>query len=254
MIALRSPHVKPVPTIGVPFAAIPLDVMRRKDLTPLAKLVFSAVANQARMRRSDESTLSNAQIAAAVGMTASGVRRPLDELEAAGLIRRQYGASERVRDAIRITYSPAEVVTPAPTPTAAAASQRQPGCGPSANHVSAAAPPPLSKSGKHSRIRFDFFPQGEGRKEPSRSQGATRLFVGDDGPSKLEADGSVEVRSLRRGGLTAPTKHSIDIASAAKWSRSRARLPLRRVRQGAVRHFVASPRACSEASNHSDDT
>jgi DNA-binding Lrp family transcriptional regulator len=128
--------VKSVPSIGVAFAPIPLDVMRRSDLSPLAKLVFAAVANQARMRRGD-STWTNAQIAAAVGMTASGVRRPLDELEAAGLIERRYGASERVRESIRIVYSPSVVGAPTTTPAVVDAVPRQPGCRPGAQQVGA---------------------------------------------------------------------------------------------------------------------
>jgi DNA-binding MarR family transcriptional regulator len=147
MFSYALSKVKSVPSIGVPFAPIPLDVMRRRDLTPLAKLVFSAVANHARMRRGD-STLTNAQIAAAVGMSEPGIRRAVAELEAAGLIARQYGESQRVRASIRITYSPAEVDTQTSTKPAVAVAQHQPGCDPSVMRVDAQASASLSKNEK----------------------------------------------------------------------------------------------------------
>lgn len=132
MIDQRAAHVKPFPKIGVPFAALPLDILRRSDLSASAKMIFQAIANNARMKRGSVSTWTNADIAAEVGMTASGVRRPLGELEAAGLIQRAYDDSGRVRESIVITYDPSPaqalgVGAPAPTRAEPAERQRQGG-------------------------------------------------------------------------------------------------------------------------------
>jgi hypothetical protein len=125
--------------------------MRRSDLTPAAKLVFAALANDARMRRGDASSWTNAQVAEAVGMTASGVRRPLNELEDAGLIRRTYGETERVRASVAITYVVPEVGAPASTPASNVDVERQPGSRPSAKWVGAPASTPYSKNEERER-------------------------------------------------------------------------------------------------------
>jgi hypothetical protein len=164
-VAPRSRYVKSVPPIGVPFAPIPLDVMRRSDLTPAAKLVFAALANDARMRRGDASAWTNAQVAEAVGMTASGVRRPLDELEDAGLIRRAYGETERVRASVAITYAALEVGAPASTPASNLDVERQPGRRPSAKGVGAPASTLLSTKNEE-RERSPSFSTSGGEGDP----------------------------------------------------------------------------------------
>lgn len=140
MIDRQTGGVKATPRIGVPFDATPLDIRRRRDLTHAAKSVFAAIANFARMERSDSTTATNRQLADAVGMTPSGVRRPLDELEDAGLIHRVLAAGGRVREAIRVTYAPAGVVAETTTQARGGlARQRQEGWREDAKRVGAPA-------------------------------------------------------------------------------------------------------------------
>lgn len=117
------------PKIGVPFAPLPLDVMRSRDLSPAAKLTFMALANHARMRRGEVSNLTNRRLAEATGQSEAAVRRGLDELESAGLIRRLFGTSQRVRVGVAVTYAPAEVAQGRSTqPAETVAPSPQPGC------------------------------------------------------------------------------------------------------------------------------
>ena len=100
--------VKSVPSIGVPYAPIPHEILRRRDIDSLAKLVFAAIANQARMRRGD-SDLTNAQIAAAVGDIPGGRQAGLGRTPGRRADRPAVRLSERVRTAIGVTYDPGMV-------------------------------------------------------------------------------------------------------------------------------------------------
>lgn len=106
MIAVRAQQVKPTPKIGVAFAAIPLDVLRSRNLSPAARLAFAALANHARMKRGEISTLTNRRLAEGAGLSIAAARRALDELEAAGLVRRLFGPSKRIRVGVAVTYQP----------------------------------------------------------------------------------------------------------------------------------------------------
>jgi hypothetical protein len=134
MIHLAPAEVKAVvrtsPRIGVPFAPIPLDVKARRDVSPAAKLVFATVANQARMRKGDVSSLTNRRISDRAGLNVASVRRALDQLEALGLVRRLFGDSKRIRLGIAVSYSPAEVAQGRATSIPGVAQGAQPGCSP----------------------------------------------------------------------------------------------------------------------------
>lgn len=82
---------------------IPVDVLESADLSSSAKLIFGVVSHDAWSRRTDLTTISNATIADAMGMAPASVRRPIRELETAGLISRTRSADGRV---IRVLYRP----------------------------------------------------------------------------------------------------------------------------------------------------
>jgi len=217
-VALRPGCVKTAPKIGVPFAPLPLDVMRSRVLSPAAKLTFMALANHARMRRGEVSNLTNPRIADATGMSEAAVRRGLGELEAAGLVRRVYGASQRVRIGVAVTYAPAEVAqaratrpeTVARTPQSGCAPATS-GCAPSATHLLRTEE--LSKTGS-------FLPLGEeggevpdgptaarylramvakGRERPPAEAPAAALRVpnlGNSGPRPSQDDARREVERM----------------------------------------------------------
>lgn len=174
-------HIAPAPRIGVPFAAIPLDVKARRDVSPAAKLVFVTVANQARMRRGEVSNLTNRQISDRAGLSVAAVRRGLDQLETIGLVRRLYGDSKRTRLGVAVAYQPvlgvAQIEQPSRTGVAQA---RQPGCS-------------ASPSGGCARRATDLLRGGEEHSEKvPRPQGR-----GDSDAALRVASGPEAARYLR---------------------------------------------------------
>ncbi len=194
MIGPRAQQVKSVPAIGVPFAPIPHEILQRRDISSLAKLVFAVIANHARMRHGDSSPITNAQIAEAVGASVSAVRRALDELETAGLIERRFGASERVRASVAITFSPGRVARQRTTPAAQPARTEQPGCSPATQGVVRPCATPYTKNEERSENALAFDPR-EGKIEldpkPSPAEIAEALramTAGRYAPAMFEAE------------------------------------------------------------------
>jgi hypothetical protein len=226
MFSYAPSKVKPVPPIGVPFAPIPLDVMKRKDLSPSSKLVFAAIANQARMRRGD-STLTNAQIADATGTSEAAVRRALAELESVGMIQRQFGASERVRTSIRVTYDPDEVAQGRSTPPLVVAQPEQPGCAPAPKGVAQGRATPLSKNEESSKnADVSLVRGGEDQSEPRPSpaeiaEGLRAMIAGEYAPVVWPSEPSTQsppppappdLRQTPTGRTPAPPRDVHDLA------------------------------------------
>lgn len=109
MIAARAFQVKPV--IPFQFVALPVEILRRTDLSAAAKLLLAVVMDSARGNRSGTSKLTNAALAARVGRSAASIKRLLAELEAAGLVRRDTLAEGRVRTAVVPTWVDQERAT-----------------------------------------------------------------------------------------------------------------------------------------------
>jgi DNA-binding transcriptional ArsR family regulator len=191
MFAHAPTQVKPVPSIGVPFVPIPHEIAQRRDISSLAKLVFSVVANHARMRRGDSSPMTNAQIADAVGASVSAVRRALDELESVGLIERRFGASERVRESVAITFRPGQVARPCATPAAPA---EQPGCAPADHEVARPCATPLNTKNeerKNGGTSLDSRGTAEEKPSPAEVAAAIRGMFGRVGMAAKAGAGFV---------------------------------------------------------------
>lgn len=172
-------EVKSTPSIGVPFAPIPHEILQRRDISSLAKLVFAVIANQARMRRGDSTPMTNAQIAAAVGASLAAVRRALDELEAVGLIDRQYGASERVRASIRVTFDPDRVAQGRATHPSQVARVEQPGCASASEGVAHQRATPLNTKNEEPEKSVVLDSRGtEPKPSPAEVAAAMRAMVG----------------------------------------------------------------------------
>jgi hypothetical protein len=162
MIAPRAHQVKSAAPIDFPFAPIPHEILQRKDVSSLAKLVFAVIANDARMRRDDATPLTNQQIADAVGANVASVRRALDELERAGLVDRRFGASERVRESIRVAFAPTRVAHGRATPPSPV---EQPGCASASDGVAHGRATPL-KTKNEEREKSPSISTSGGEKTP----------------------------------------------------------------------------------------
>lgn len=91
-------------TLGFQFIALPVELLRRNDLSDGAKILASVVMDSARGARSGSCRLSNASLAARTGRSIPTVKRHLAELESAGIIRRDTLAEGRVRTAVVPTW------------------------------------------------------------------------------------------------------------------------------------------------------
>ena len=106
MIAHAHSQVKVAPHAGVgfQFVAIPAQLLRAGDLSFGAVVLLGVVADAARQNRSGLCKLSNASLAFRIGRSESEVGRYLLELEAAGLVAREFGRSKHVRLGVRLTW------------------------------------------------------------------------------------------------------------------------------------------------------
>jgi hypothetical protein len=102
MFGVARSQVKP--SLGFQFVALPVDLLRRPDLSASAKLLAAVVMDAARGARSGLCKLSNAALGARIGRSAASVKRLLAELEAAGLVRRDHAAEKHQRTAIVPTW------------------------------------------------------------------------------------------------------------------------------------------------------
>lgn len=102
-IAPRTQPVKSV--IGFRFRALPSEVMASRTLSSTAKLLFAAIVDAARGNRSGLCKIANATLGERIGRSESEVGRCLLELEAAGLVRREFGQSKNVRVGVAVTWS-----------------------------------------------------------------------------------------------------------------------------------------------------
>jgi Helix-turn-helix domain len=103
--------------IGFEFHAIPKALLRKGDLSFGAVALFSVILNLSRQGR-QLCRATNETLAGEIGRNRSDVIRYLAELEKAGLIARRYGDSQRVREAIEVTWTPDEVTeSPVTLPT-----------------------------------------------------------------------------------------------------------------------------------------
>lgn len=109
MIGPRAQQVKPV--LGFQFVALPVEVLRRPDLSAAAKLLAAVVMDSARGSRGGSCRLTNASLAARIGRSAASVKRLLGELEAAGLVRRDHVAEKHQRTAVVPTWAAQESTT-----------------------------------------------------------------------------------------------------------------------------------------------
>lgn len=106
--------------LGFQFIAFPVEVVRSDAISPAAKLLLCVLMDSARSSRSGMSKLCNATLGARIGKSASEVGRHLAELETAGMVRREYGPSKRIRAGIAITWVPGVQATSEPTFTTTA--------------------------------------------------------------------------------------------------------------------------------------
>lgn len=109
MIGPRAQQVKPA--LGFQFVALPVEILRRSDLSAAAKLLAAVVMDSARSSRSGSCKLTNAGLGARIGRSAASVKRLLGELEAAGLVRRDHVAEKHQRSAVVPTWGVAQEST-----------------------------------------------------------------------------------------------------------------------------------------------
>ncbi len=105
MIAPCAEQVKPSSPIGFRFRAVPSEVMAYRTLSSTAKLLFAAIADAARGTVSGLCKIANATLADRIGRSESEVGRCILELEAAGLVRREFGQSKNVRVGVADTWT-----------------------------------------------------------------------------------------------------------------------------------------------------
>jgi len=171
-----TPPNQPAPKIGVAFAAVPLDVLKNRNLSPSARLAFAALANQARMKRGEVSTYTNRKLAEAAGLSVAAARRALDELEAAGLIRRLFGPTKRIRLAVAITYQPAgEVAQPSATQPGGVAQPERQGCAPGSPEVAQPGATDLLRGGEKDSESPSLAHQGAEEPNPDGPAAAAYL-------------------------------------------------------------------------------
>lgn len=108
------------------FLALPVEILRRTDLSAGAKLLAAVVMDSARGNRSGTCKLSNTALGARIGRSAASVKRLLAELESRSLLRRDTVAEGRVRTAIAPTWVDQERAT---EQMGAAQDQPTPGAG-----------------------------------------------------------------------------------------------------------------------------
>jgi hypothetical protein len=101
---LRAAHSQVKPIVGFQFVALPVELLRRTDLSPAAKLLVAVVMDSARGSRAGSCRLTNEALGARIGRSAASVKRLLAELEAVGVVRRDTVAEGRVRTAVTPTW------------------------------------------------------------------------------------------------------------------------------------------------------
>lgn len=97
--------------VGFQFIALPVEILRRPDLSLGAKLLVAVVTDSARGDRRGSCRLTNAGLGARIGRSAASVKRLLSELAAAGLVRRDHVAEKHQRTAVVPTWAAQESTT-----------------------------------------------------------------------------------------------------------------------------------------------
>lgn len=106
MIDVRADKVKSIPSIPFQFRAYPVALDALK-LTRTARAVFALVLDNARSR-GWRSRLSNGTMGRILGCCSMTIKRALADLEAAGLILREFAAAGRIRTGIVVTWEGVE--------------------------------------------------------------------------------------------------------------------------------------------------
>lgn len=93
-------------SVGFQFIAIPSQLLKAADLSFGAVLLFGVIADAVRQNRSGLCKLANATLGERIGRSESEVGRYMLELEAAGMVARDFvGQSKFVRTGVRVTWT-----------------------------------------------------------------------------------------------------------------------------------------------------
>jgi hypothetical protein len=162
-------------SLGFQFVAMPVDILRRDDLSPAAKLLAAVIIDSARNSPSGRCKLTNASLGAKIARSAVSVKRLLGELEAAGVVRRETIADKHNRAGVVPTW--VDQIRPAEQ---ASADQNRPAPGSDSTPTPAQDRPAIQSPGSELGIQTSpnlSLDSGEKRPSPEQVAAAMRAMI-----------------------------------------------------------------------------